>query len=489
MITGLEADKPAGKKYFGRSDICMHMVSFYRLLNKKSVKISAMETADQMEAVERLLEDKDYHALKEILKGHPSEIAGLINQLRPENRTLVFRMLDKDSAVEVFEHVDSSIQLEILSGFHDARVISVVDAMSPDDRARLFDELPAFVIKKLRAGMTPEEWEATSILLGYKDDTAGRIMTPEFVDLKDYMTVEEALKRIRRIGQDRETIYVLYVIDEKRRLLGVLSLKNIVLAETDVLIREIMNTDVIHVSTDDDQEKATRIIQDYDFLAVPVVDRENRLVGIVTVDDIIDIIEEEATEDILRGGAVEMAEKGYFESTLINNFRRRIVWMVILLMLNTLTGSIILGQKKLIEGMIVLSAFIPILIGSGGNAGAQSSTVVIRGLAIGEIEVKHAMRILLREISLGAGIGICLGVIATLWAYWLQGSLAIALVVGLSFVFVITVATTMGTFLPMIVKKIGFDPALIATPLITTTIDVTALLIYFMIAKKLLGFG
>ncbi len=448
-----------------------------------------MEPVEKLEAVERLLEDKDYHSLKKILKGHPSEIATLINQLNTEDRTLIFRMLEKDSAVEVFEHVDSAVQSEILSGFHDARVIGVVDAMSPDDRARLIDELPALIIKKLRARMTPEEWEATSILLGYKDDTAGRIMTPEFVDLKDNMTVKEALKRIRRIGQDRETIYVLYVIDETRHLLGVVSLKKIVLADPDALIREIMDTDVIKVSTDDDQEKVARMIQDYDFLAVPVVDRENRLVGIVTVDDIIDIIEEEATEDILRGGGVEMDEKGYFESTLINNFRRRIVWMVVLLILNTLTGSIILGQKKLIEGMVVLSAFIPILIGSGGNAGAQSSTVVIRGLAIGEIEVKHAVRILLREIGLGVFIGICLGVIAILWAFWLQGSMTIALVVGLSFVFVITVATTMGALLPMIVKKIGFDPALIATPFITTTVDVTALLIYFMIARKLLGFG
>ncbi|UCH81840.1 MAG: magnesium transporter [Nitrospiraceae bacterium] len=448
-----------------------------------------MELTDQIETVERLLEDRDYHALKENLTGHPSEIAALINQLRPENRTLIFRLLEKDIAVEVFEHMDSSVQTEILSGFHDARVIGVVDAMSPDDRARLIDELPALVVKKLRAQMTPEEWEATSILLGYEDDTAGRIMTPEFVDLKDYMTVEEALKRIRRIGQERETIYVLYVIDETRHLLGVLSLKKIVLAESDVLIREIMDTNVIKVSIDDDQEEVAKIIQDYDFLAVPVVDREDRLVGIVTVDDIIDIIEEEATEDILRGGGVEMYEKGYFESTLLNNFRSRIVWMVLLLILNTLTGSIILGQQKLIQGIVVLSAFIPILIGSGGNAGAQSSTVVIRGLAIGEIEVKHALRILLRELGLGILIGICLGIVATLWAFWLQGNWTVALVVGLSFVFVITVATSMGTFLPMLVKKMGFDPALIATPLITSTIDVTALLIYFMIARKLLGFG
>jgi magnesium transporter len=445
-----------------------------------------MELTAQQETVERLIENKDYHALKELLEGHPAEVADIIEHLSPENRTLIFRLLGKDAAVEVFEHLDTEVQAELLSGFHDARVVGIVDAMSPDDRARLIDELPALVVKRLRAGMTPEEWHATSVLLGYKEDTAGRNMTPEFVDLKDHMTVRESIKRIRRIGHDRETIYYLYVIDETRHLLGVVSLKNIVLSEADVIIRDIMNSDVVKVSTDDDQEEVAKIIQDYDFLAVPVVDKEGRLVGIVTVDDIIDIIEEETTEDILRGSGVEVAEKGYFDSTLTNNFSRRIVWMLLLLALNTLSGIIILGQKQLIEGVVVLSAFIPILIGSGGNAGAQSSTVVIRGLAIGEVEVKDAFRILFREISVGTFIGLSLGVTATLWAYWLQGDWTVAFVVGMSFIFVITVATSIGTFLPFLVKKIGFDPALIATPLITTMIDVTALLIYFMIARNLL---
>lgn len=446
-----------------------------------------MELMERKELIERQLEEKDYIALKESLQAHPAEIAELINQLAPEDRTLIFRLLNKDTAVEVFEHVDSTVQSEILGGFHDARLIGIVDAMSPDDRARLIDELPALIVKKLRMRMTPEEWNATSALLGYGEDTAGRMMTPEFVDLKDHMTVRESLKRIRRVGKDSETIYYLYVTDETRHLIGTISLRKIVLSESDTMIRDVMDTEVIRVSTGDDQETVAKVVRDYDFLAVPVVDRENRLVGIVTVDDIIDVIEEEATEDILKGSGVVAEERGYFESTLSNNFRRRIGWMVLLLMLNTLTGSIILGHKQLIEGIVVLSAFIPILIGSGGNAGAQSSTVVIRGLAIGEIEVSNAVRILAREFAMGVSIGLLLGVAATLWAYWLQGDWAISFVVGLSFVFVITVATTIGTFLPFVVKKVGFDPALIATPLITTTIDVTALLIYFMIAGYILG--
>jgi magnesium transporter len=451
--------------------------------------ISIMELTVQMELIERLLEEKDYQSLKESLVRHPAEIAELINHLDPDHRTIIFRLLSKDTAVEVFEHLESSVQSEILSGFYDARVIGIVDAMSPDDRARLFDELPAGVVKALRKNMTPEEWNSTSDLLGYREFTAGRIMTPEFVDLQDHMTVRESLKRVRRIGEDRETIYILYVIDETRHLLGVVSLRKLVLSETDELIRDIMDQDVVKVTTDDDQEKVARIIQDYDFLAVPVVDKEGRLVGIVTVDDVIDILEEEATEDILKGSGVVAAEKGYFDSSLLNNFRRRIGWMVLLLILNTLTGSIILGHKKLIEGIVILSAFIPILIGSGGNAGAQSSTVVIRGLAVGEIHVANAFRILFRESMLGILIGLLLGIAATFWAYWLQGDWTISVVVGMSFIFVITVATTIGTLLPFVVKRIGFDPALIATPLITTTIDVTALLIYFMIAGRLLGFS
>ena len=448
-----------------------------------------MEFTVDRELIERQLENRDYHVLKESLQGHPAEIAELITLLSPEHRPIIFRLLGKDNAVEVFEHLESTTQSEILSGFQDARIIGIVDAMSPDDRARLIDELPAVVVKTLRQRMTPQEWHATSVLLGYQENTAGRIMTPEFVDLQDHMTVEESLKRIKRIGKDRETIYYLYVIDETRHLLGVVSLRKIVLSETDVVVRDIMDTVAVKVSTDDDQEAVAKIIQDYDFLAVPVVDKEDRLVGIVTVDDIIDIIEEEATEDILKGSGVAAAEKSYFESSLLNNFRRRIGWMVLLLMLNTLTGSIILGHKKLIEGIVVLSAFIPILIGSGGNAGAQSSTLVIRGLAVGDIDVKNAFRILLREFMLGISIGLLLGIVATLWAYWLQNDWTISFVVGMSFLFVITVATTIGTFLPFVVKIIGFDPALIATPLITTTIDVTALLIYFMIAGKLLGFN
>ncbi len=445
------------------------------------------EVIKKLELIEKLSDEGNLPALKEHLHGHPVDIATIINELEPSQRVLIFRLLPKDNAVEVFEHLDVDGQSELLSGFVEERMIGMVNEMSPDDRARLFDELPAKVVKKLLSRMTPEEWRATSVLLGFSEDTAGRIMTPEYVDLKIDMTVEEALDWIKRVGHGKETVYNLYVIDNTRHLIGVVSLRRVVLAKEGSKIKDIMNADVINVSTEDDQEEVARIIRDYDFLAVPVVDKEGRLVGIVTVDDIVDVIEEEATEDMLRMGGVEMADKGYFKSSIVSNVRKRIGWLLLLLAVNTLTGYIIIHQRKLLEGIIVLSAFIPILIGSGGNVGAQSSTVVIRSLAIGEIEPKDAARILLREFGIGIGLGIFLGSVATLWAHWLQGEWNIALVVGLSFVSVITFATMLGTFLPMIVKRIGFDPAFMATPFITTAIDVTALLIYFGIARRLLG--
>ncbi len=441
---------------------------------------------DSLETIKKLINDNNLSALKEQLQGHPVDIATLINELEPSERTLIFRLLAKDTAVEVFEHLDVEGQSELLIGFLDERIIGMVNEMSPDDRAKLFDELPAKVVRKLLSRMTADEWEATSFLLGYREDTSGRIMTPEYVDLKIDMTIKNALNWIRKVGHGKETIYNLYVIDSTRHLIGVVSLRKIVLASKEANISDIMNSDVIKVSTEEDQEEVARIIMDYDLLAVPVVDKEGRLVGIVTVDDIVDVMEEEATEDMLRMGGVEIAERGYFKSSLLNNLRKRIGWLLLLLGLNTFTGSIIIHQKKLLEGIIILSAFIPILIGSGGNAGAQSSTVVIRGLAIGEIEPKDAVRILLRELGIGIGLGIFLGTVATLWAYWLQGEWNIALVVGFSFVSIITFATSLGTILPIVVKKIGMDPALMATPFITTAIDVTALLIYFEIARRLL---
>lgn len=445
------------------------------------------EILDKLETLDKLLEEGKLSELKELLTGHPADIAEILENMSPSRRILIFRLLPKDKAVEVFEYHDVENQTELLSGFSDQRIISMVNEMSPDDRAWLFDELPAKVVKKLLSQMNREEWMATSVLLGFEGDTAGRIMTPEYVDLNMNMTVADALKRVKRIGRAKETIYYLYVINDRRRLIGVVSLKNVVLTQDDVKIIDIMSPHVIKVFTDDDQENVAQVIKDYDLLAVPVVDKEERLVGIVTVDDIVDIMEEEATEDMLRMSGVETADRGYFKSSISMNFSKRIGWLLFLLALNTVTGNIIISYKNVIEGMIILSAFIPILIGTGGNAGSQSSTVVIRGLAIGEIEQNDVIKIILREVVIGAALGLFLGTVAFFWASFLQDKRDIAITVGLSLVAIITLATTLGTVLPLIVKRVGLDPAFIATPFITTAIDVGALLIYFGIAKTMLG--
>ncbi len=442
---------------------------------------------DRAEEIKELLKKGEFLAVKEHLNLHPVDIAELMRTLDREEKIIIFRLLPKDEAVEVFEHLDIDEQSELLEGFTDKKILALVNDMSPDDRARLFDELPAKVVKKLLSQMSREEWLATSVLLGFKEGTAGRIMTPEYVSLKKDMTVNDALRWIRTYGHNKETIYYLYVVDDTRRLIGVVSLKDLVLADGNTKIVDLMDTEVIKVYTEDDQEKVAEVIKDYDLIAVPVVDKEDRLVGIITVDDIVDVIEEEATEDILRMGGVEMADRGYFKSSIVSNISRRIVWLLFVMIMSTLTGNVIMNYERVLESMVILAAFMPVLTGTGGNAGSQSSAVVIRGLATGEVEIRDAIKVLLREVVTSIGLGVVLGCVAFVWAYYLQGLWSVALVVGLSCVAIVMFSTALGTSLPILFKKMGFDPAFISTPFLTTASDITALLIYFNIAKRLLN--
>jgi magnesium transporter len=446
------------------------------------------ELQERLEEIENQFFIGNLKGVKDLLEDcHEFDLAEMIENLELNHRIVIFRLLQKDQAVEVFEHLELESQTELLHGFSDVRIISMVNEMSPDDRARLFDELPATVVRKLLSQMTREEWDATSVLLGFRDNTAGRIMTPEYVALKKDITVEEALKWIKKFGHNKETIYYSYVIDETRRLLGVISLRDIVLADSETKIIDLIDMTVIKVTTEEDQEVVAQVISDYDLLAVPVVDKEERLVGIVTVDDVMDVVEEEATEDMLRMGGVEIADKGYFKSSIVKNFSKRIIWLLFLLGLYTVSGQIIISEKSIIEKMVILSAFIPSLVGTGGNAGTQSSTVVIRGLAIGEIELKDVLWVYMREAVIGIVLGISLGMMATLWAYTIQGSWGVALTVGLSALAIISFSTTLGTLLPIAFKRLGFDPAFMATPFITSAVDITSLLIYFAIARYILN--
>ncbi|MBE9035496.1 magnesium transporter [aff. Roholtiella sp. LEGE 12411] len=438
--------------------------------------------------LQMLLEVEDLQGAKAILVPvQPADIAEAIEGLPEAMHALAFRLLSKDEAIEVYEHLDYSVQERLIEELRSQDVRDIVDKMSPDDRARLFDELPAKVVNRLLEQLSPAERQATAQLLGYEADTAGRIMTPELISLKENFTVSQALERIRNLANASEMIYYLYISDGERRLTGILSLRELVTAQPEQIIGEIMTRDVVFIHTDTDQEEVARLIQRYDFLAVPVVDREHRLVGIVTVDDVIDILQQETTEDIYAlGGGVQSGGDNYFQMNLLEIARKRVVWLLVLLITNTITGTIIKSQEDILAKVVALTAFIPLLTGTGGNVGAQSSTVVIRGMNTDEIRSLGALQVIGREAIAGALLGVMLGTIATVWAYFLQGQLEVAIAVGSSLVAISLLASISGSALPFLFRYLRLDPALMSAPFITTAVDVVGVLIYFNLARVIL---
>jgi magnesium transporter len=368
-------------------------------------------------------------------------------------------------------------------------VLELVEEMSPDDRVRLFDELPAKVVRRLLAELSPAERRVTAQLLGYQPETAGRLMTTEFIDLKEFHSAEQALAIVRRRARDTETIYALYVTDGSRHLTGILSLRDLVIADPRERIGDVMTRDVINVSTDTDQEEVARAIQRYDFLAVPVVDREQRLVGIVTVDDVIDVIEQEATRDLYAAGAVQAGdEDDYFQSNLFTVARRRVVWLLVLLLANSGTAAVIASMDGVLKQVVVLAAFIPLLIGTGGNVGAQSSTVVIRGLSTQRIQTLGSWAAIWREAVAGALLGLLMMLVVIPWsAYVSGGNWLVAWAAGISLVGITTLAATAGAALPLLFDRLKLDPALMSAPFIATATDVVGVFIYLQTASWLLG--
>ncbi|MEO1802690.1 MAG: magnesium transporter [Cyanobacteria bacterium J06629_2] len=426
--------------------------------------------------LELLLESGNLQGAKSLLiPVQPVDIAEAIEGLPQATQLIAFRLLSKAEAIEVYEYLNSDVQQALIQEFKRQEVLDVVDQMSPDDRARMFDELPAKVVRRLVSQLSPKERQATAILLGYGEETAGRIMTPEYISLKENLTVSQTLERIRNLANASEVVYYLYVTDNSRRLTGIVSLRDLVIAAPDTTLTEIMTRDVVFVHTDTDREEVARTIQRYDIVAVPVVDSEERLVGVVTVDDIIDIIEQEATEDIYALGGVQSDKDNYFQTNLLTVARRRVVWLFVLLLTNTVTGAIIRSQEALLQQVVILAAFIPLLTGTGGNVGAQSSTVVIRGLNTDEIANMGAGKVIFREATAGILLGLILGSVATVWAYLLQGSLAVAMSVGISLVAIALLASVAGSALPFMFRSLGLDPALMSAPFITTAVDVLAI--------------
>ncbi|MEH1966140.1 magnesium transporter [Nostoc sp.] len=458
-------------------------------LNSTIQNVSRRELRDLVRTqLQMLLEAGDLQGAKAILVPvQPADIAEAIEGLPEAMHALAFRLLSKDEAIEVYEYLDYSVQERLIEELKSQEVRDIVDQMSSDDRARLFDELPAKVVNRLLEQLSPAERQATAQLLGYEADTAGRIMTLELISLKENFTVSQALERIRNLANASEMIYYLYVTDAARRLTGIVSLRELVTSQPEQTIGEIMTRDVVFVHTDTDQEEVARLIQRYDFLAVPVVDREQLLVGIVTVDDVIDILQQETTEDIYAlGGGVQSGGDNYFQMNLMEIARKRVVWLLVLLITNTITGTIIKSQEDILAKVVTLTAFIPLLTGTGGNVGAQSSTVVIRGMNTDEIRSLGALQVIGREAIAGALLGGMLGAIATVWAYFLQGRLEVAIAVGTSLVAISILASISGSALPFLFRYLRLDPALMSAPFITTAVDVVGVLIYFNLARVIL---
>ena len=444
------------------------------------------------ETIKKLLEEKKYNTLRDILVTMmPYDIAAVFEELQDEKTPILFRILPKELAAETFVEMDEDTQEFLIHGFSDSELKEIVNELFVDDAVDIIEEMPANVVKRILRQADKEMRREINELLKYPEDSAGSIMTTEFIVLRPDMTAEMAIKRIRRTGVDKETIYTCYVTDENNHLIGITTVKDLLLAEDDDFVRDMMEENVISVHTLDDQEQVAQLFSNYDFLALPVVDNEQRLVGIVTIDDAIDVIREEATEDFEKMAAVLPSDKPYMKTSVWGIYKKRVPWLLVLMLSATFTSTIISSFDGMLASVIILSSFIPMITGSGGNAGSQASVSVIRALSLGEIEFKSMFAVLWKELRVAFFCGLTLAAanFIKLMIFDLRGhdnALFIALVVSLTLVGTIIMAKLVGASLPLLSSKIGLDPAVMANPLITTVCDSLSLLIYFGVASMVL---
>ena len=448
-----------------------------------------MDEIMELTKVRDLLENKQYTTLRQTLSEmNEADIAAVFEDLEDAEQLKLFRILPKDMAADVFSYLDVDNQHYIISSLSDKDAAGIIDNLMADDATDLIEEMPANVVKRLLALASPETRRDINHLLRYPEDSAGSIMTVEYVDLKENLTVEQAINRIRKVGLDSETINICYVLDSRRKLVGTVALRYLLLMDPDELIGDIMHENVIAINTLMDQEEVARTFQKYDFTAMPVVDNESRLVGIITVDDVVDIMEKEATEDIEKMAAIVPTDKPYMRTGVFETYKKRIPWLLLLMISATFTGKIISSFEDALSVYVILTAFIPMLMDTGGNAGGQASVTIIRGLSLDEIEFGDMLRVIGKEIRVAALCGLTLAVcnFAKLMLFDKVG-MSVALVVCITLVCVVLIAKVVGCTLPMFAKKLGFDPAVMASPFITTIVDAISLLIYFQIATNLLG--
>ena len=441
-----------------------------------------------MEEILALIEEKKMNQLHDILEDmNSADFPALFEELDEEKTIVIYRLLSKEKASEVFAELDSDVQEKLIGYLTDKELRSMMNELFMDDAADLIEEMPAYVVKRILKNIKPENRKIINELLNYPEDSAGSMMTVELVDLKEQMTVNEAFDRIKKIGLKKETIYHCYVIDTKRKLKGIVDIKDLLVSERTELIKDIMDTNVITATTFTDKEEVAKMFDKYSLVAMPVVDKENRLVGIVTVDDAIDVLQEEVTEDFEKMAAIQPQEDTYFKTSVFSHAKSRIVWLLFLMLSSIVTGTIITNYEQAFAAVPLLVAFIPMIMGTGGNCGSQSSTLIIRGLAMDEIRMKDFLKAWWKEIRVASLVGIILALVNGVRIMVQYQDLQLSLVVGITIIMTVILSKSLGCILPMLAKKLKLDPAIMAAPLITTIVDTCSVLVFFNVAVIIMG--
>ena len=443
----------------------------------------------ELEEIKYLIENKRFTELKNKLKDmNSADISEILDELEDvESVIIVFRLLSKEQAGITFSFMESDMREKLIHAFTDKELKNVLNELFMDDTVDLIEEMPSNVVPKILKAISKEDRKIVNELLKYPDDSAGSIMTTEFIDLKENMTVEEALKRIRKIGTDSETIYTCYVLDDERILKGIINIKEILLSPKETKIGTLMETNIISVNNLEDQENVAKMFDKYDYYALPVVDYENRLVGIITVDDAINVLQDEVAEDFEKMAAITPNEDGYFETSVFKHAKSRIVWLLVLMLSSAFTGNIITQYEEAFATVPLLVAFIPMIMGTGGNCGSQSSTLIIRGLATDELELKDIFRVLWKEIRVSLLVGLALAIVNGIRIILQYQNLQLSIVLGITLIATTLVSKMLGCLLPMFAKRLRLDPAIMAAPLITTLVDVCSILLYFQVATSIMG--
>ncbi len=447
-----------------------------------------LERENVLEQWQELLESKQLRALKTALaEANEVDVAEFMAGLAPDKTVLVFRMLPKEIASDVFANLEPEDQQTVITAATDRELSELVEEMYVDDAVDMLEELPANVVKRVLKTARPDTRKVINQFLNYPENSVGSIMTAEFMDLKKTMTVEQAITRVRRAADESESIYTCYVTDQRRMLVGAVTLRELLMARDDQPVEELMSTDVITALTTEDQEEAVQRIMKYDFISLPVVDQEGRLVGVVTVDDVMDVMEEEATEDIEKMAAILPTDKPYFQTGVVETWKHRIPWLLLLMVSATFTGNILGIFEEALAANAALTLFIPMLMDTGGNSGGQASVTVIRAMSLGDVEFKDILRVVWKELRVALLCAATLGVVVFAKVLFLdrKGQM-VAAVVALTIVLTIVLAKLVGCTLPMLAKLMGFDPAVMASPFITTVVDALSLLVYFAVATRLL---